>query len=82
MQPLNMNVKTCLWSLVVNRFIYCLMKFHGVFSSFPIPVSFRDKSIQTFNGHRGKEVNAIFFDELRIASAAEDNKIRIWDFNV
>jgi len=41
----------------------------------------REKSIQTFNGHRGKEVNCIFFDELRIASAAEDNKIRIWDFN-
>ncbi|XP_053396949.1 uncharacterized protein LOC128556312 [Mercenaria mercenaria] len=42
----------------------------------------KDKSIQTFVGHRGREVNAIYFDELRIASAAHDNKIRIWDFNV
>jgi len=42
----------------------------------------REKSVQTFVGHKGKEVNAIFFDELRIASAAEDNKIRIWDFKI
>lgn len=42
----------------------------------------KDESIQTFVGHRGREVNAIYFDELRIASAAHDNKIRIWDFNV
>ncbi|XP_052807929.1 uncharacterized protein LOC128236846 isoform X1 [Mya arenaria] len=42
----------------------------------------KEKSIQTFVGHKGKEVNAIHFDELRIASAAHDNKIRIWDFNV
>ncbi|KAH3737987.1 uncharacterized protein LOC127851391 [Dreissena polymorpha] len=42
----------------------------------------KEKSLQTFIGHRGKEVNAIHFDELRIASAADDNKIRIWDFNI
>ncbi|KAL4233353.1 hypothetical protein ACF0H5_008035 [Mactra antiquata] len=42
----------------------------------------KDKSVQTFNGHRGREVNAIYFDELRIASAADDFKIRIWDFNI
>ncbi|XP_060599165.1 uncharacterized protein LOC132752799 isoform X1 [Ruditapes philippinarum] len=42
----------------------------------------KDKSVQTFVGHRGREVNAIYFDELRISSASVDNKIRIWDFNV
>ncbi|XP_048240296.1 F-box protein MET30-like [Haliotis rufescens] len=41
----------------------------------------KDESIQTFVGH-SEQVNCIRFDELRIASASYDHKIRIWDFNV
>lgn len=42
----------------------------------------KDKSHHTFVGHRGDPVQAVYFDELRMASAAHDNKIRIWDFNI
>ncbi|XP_046574682.1 LOW QUALITY PROTEIN: F-box/WD repeat-containing protein 7-like [Haliotis rubra] len=41
----------------------------------------KEESIQTFAGH-SEQVNCIRFDELRIASASYDHKIRIWDFNV
>lgn len=41
----------------------------------------RSASIQTFEGHKGV-VNCIHFDELRIATASTDNKIRLWDFNI
>ncbi|CAH1798892.1 unnamed protein product [Owenia fusiformis] len=41
----------------------------------------QDASMQTFKGHHG-QVNAITFDELRIASASYDNKIKVWDFNI
>ncbi|XP_041354437.1 F-box/WD repeat-containing protein 7-like [Gigantopelta aegis] len=40
-----------------------------------------DQSLHTFTGHN-EQVNCIYFDELRIASAGYDNKIRIWDFNI
>ena len=41
----------------------------------------RPDSIQTFEGH-SENVNCIHFDELRIASASYDHKIRLWDFNI
>ncbi|XP_064629049.1 uncharacterized protein LOC135488385 [Lineus longissimus] len=40
-----------------------------------------ETSIQTFEGHTDS-VNCIAFNELQIASASLDNKIKIWDFNL
>ncbi|ESO89189.1 hypothetical protein LOTGIDRAFT_154278 [Lottia gigantea] len=40
-----------------------------------------DTSLNTFSGHN-EQINCIHFDELRIASASYDHKIRIWDFNI
>ncbi|KAL3884122.1 hypothetical protein ACJMK2_030344, partial [Sinanodonta woodiana] len=42
----------------------------------------KDKSIHTFVGHHGEPVNAIHFDELRIASASHDYTIKVWDFSI
>lgn len=67
--------------IYVKVAIFIALNNHSILL-FHIWIFSRDKSIQTFVGHRGREVNAIYFDELRIASAAYDNKIRIWDFNV
>ncbi|XP_050390383.2 F-box/WD repeat-containing protein 7 isoform X1 [Patella vulgata] len=41
----------------------------------------QDTSLNTFSGH-AEQINCIHFDELRIASASYDHKIRLWDFNV
>ncbi|XP_012941493.1 F-box protein MET30 [Aplysia californica] len=41
----------------------------------------KEASVQTFQGHHNA-VNCVYVDELRIASASYDNKIRVWDFNM
>nr|KAG5711219.1 hypothetical protein BaRGS_004863 [Batillaria attramentaria] len=41
----------------------------------------KDESVQTFSGH-SENVNCLHIDELRIASASYDHKIRLWDFNI
>ena len=75
-----------LWPLiVVILFSYIELIFRGGVSCLPAALLFlssRDNSIHTFVGHRGDAIQAVHFDELRIASAAHDNKIRIWDFNI